>query len=175
MFRFLIRYYILFCQHDYYLEWLRQLADFCVRGTVQTLNGTHFSTSLDTVIGTVARQKDGRPRNQGSVPSNRNKSVSSAKVKTGSGGRPGSYESPFALTSRRAGCEVDHSCPGAEVKNKWSCTSASAIWLHVLYRNKLKFYLYSIYYFLLILQEKPLFILQDWLFVFMFLYAVSSS
>jgi hypothetical protein len=163
-----MRYYILCCQHYYYLEWFRQLAEFCIRGTVQILNGTHFSTNRDTVIGTVGRQRAERPMNHGSVPSNSNKFCSSAKVKTGSGGHPGSYWSPFALTARPAGCEVDHSWPSAEIKNKWSCTSASATRLHGLYRNKLQLYLYSICYFLPGLQGQ-LFIQQGCLFVYMFL------
>jgi hypothetical protein len=164
-----MRYYILFCQHYYYLAWLRQLVEFCVRGTVQILNGTHFSTSLDTVISTTARQRAERPMNGGSVPSNSNKFCSSAKVKSGSGGHPGSYGSPFALTAKPAGCEVNHSSPSAEVKNEWSCTSASSsTWLYGFYRNTLKCYLYSIYYFLPILQGQ-LFVQQDCLFVYMFL------
>jgi hypothetical protein len=124
-----MRYYILFCQHYYYLAWLRQLVEFCVRETVQILNGTHFSTSLDTVIGTTARKRAERPMNDGSVPSNSNKFCSSAKVITGSGGHPGSYGSPFALTAKPAGCEVEHSCPSAEVKNEWRCTFALTLWL----------------------------------------------
>jgi len=122
----LMRYYILFCQQYYYLERLRQLVEFCIRGTVQILNGTHFSTSSDTVIGTVARQRAARPVSHGSVPSNDNKFCSLAKVKTGSGGHPG----PFALTARPASCEFHHSCPSTEVKNEWSCSSASSTCLH---------------------------------------------
>ena len=99
-------------------------------GTVQILNDTLFSTSLDTVIGTVAKQRAARPMNHGSFPSNGNKFSSSEKVKTGSGGHPCSYGSPFALTARPAGCEVQHSCPSAEVKNEWSCTSAYSTCLH---------------------------------------------
>lgn len=147
-----MRYYILFCQHYYYLEWLRQLVEFCVRGTVQILNGTNVNTRLDTLIGTVARKRAERPVNHGSVPSNSNKFCSSAKVKTGSGGHPSSQGSPFAPTVRPAGCEVHHSCPSAEVRNDCSCISAYSTRLYGLQRNKCKFYLYSIYQFLPILQ-----------------------
>jgi len=75
------------------------------------------------LIGTVARQRAERP-------SNSNEFCSSAKVKTGSGGHPGSYGSPFALTARPADFEAHHSCPSAEVKNEWSCTSVSSTCLH---------------------------------------------
>jgi hypothetical protein len=131
MFRFLMRYYILFCQHYYYQEWLLLLLQFCIGGTVQIRNGTHFNTSLNTVISTVNRQRAERLRNNGSIPAKSNKLFSFLKVKPALGPTQ-ALMGAFSLRVGRAGREVDHSSPSAEVKNEWSCTSASSECFHSL-------------------------------------------
>ena len=161
-----MRYYILFCQHYYYLEWLRHLVEFCARGTVQIFNGTHFSTSLDTVIGTTTRLNDQWIRVQSQATATSFALLQRSEPALGATQALMGALLPWQQSRRSVKFTIH-----VPVLRLRMSGVVPLLLQHAFVAStgkKLKFYLYSIYYFLPIVQGQ-LFVQQDCLFVYMFL------
>jgi hypothetical protein len=115
-----------------------------VRTGPQTHSASRVQTmrSPDSSVSLVTRQRDGHPRNRGSIPSRGKRFISFPKVRTGPQTHSASYSAGTETLSsgvRSPEREAAHTPPNAEVENEWTAPRLQRV--HKDFTNHVNFYI----------------------------------